>query len=115
MNGIVNDKATQDALAAQGLKVYTVAWEDTGRTYGSAYGSNICDVRVKTDAGLAPMVRTDNMWDLTHKIPVDTFKVVVNEGSTRKVVPLSQYLKDIGMHAPSDDTVIATTQTAVIP
>src|SRR5690606_37551396 len=44
-------------------------------------------------------------------VPIDTYSVV--RGGKR--VSLRQCLKDIGMWAQRDETVLATTQTAIIP
>lgn len=116
-----------------GLDVVNVAWEDTGRYYGSSVGPNISDVTIQvqhrdSDTGtygltLMPVFRYPNFTDLSADISPDRFYLMVgNErGDDLRRVSLSEYLRDFrrylsypGSWAGREASLLAARDTHVL-
>lgn len=127
---ILNDHTTQDLLNAYGLRAHSITWEDTARTKGSCWGPNISDMTLTIRDGnkLMPVIRKPNFSDVTDDVPIENFRLMVgNEtGSSRKILSLEEYLKNISKYLPDNDkrlnlydsrdsVVLTSSQCCVIP
>lgn len=104
---MVSDPIARQLAESFDLDVLNVAWEDTGRFYGSSVGPNISDMTIQVqqqnpDSGdhqlhLMPVIRHPNFEDLSADIPLDDFFVLVgNErGEDLRRVPLDEVLVDL--------------------
>jgi hypothetical protein len=75
---MVWNSEVQAKVAAKGLSVVNVTWEDTGRSKGSAWGPNISDMTIGVrDASGAlhpmPVIRFDNFTDKTADVRAEEF------------------------------------------
>lgn len=97
------DPRVIDLAFDHGLSVMSVAWEDTGRSHGSAMGPNISDVTIEVyddatgrrpEPHLLPVIRHPNFRDVTADVPADRFSIRVgNAGSgSPRTVPLAQVI-----------------------
>lgn len=138
---MVNDGDLQRRVAQRRMSVVNVAWEDTGRSQGSALGPNISDlslqVRRRDESGqfqsaVMPVIRFPNFTDRTGDIPADRFFVRVgNEqrsGDLRSV-PLTDVLRNLkafaaqpasilgdgNMLAPRDSHFLVSAQAVFLP
>lgn len=95
-----------------GMRTLNVMWEDTGRTVGSCWGSNITDLTLQIQSGgttkahLLPVVRFSNFEDKTGDIPFD--QIFVKLGNQLRedvsqdelqVITLKEYLEDLPKYA----------------
>jgi len=81
VSGMVRDPDVRRRASARGLDVVNVAWEDTGRAWGSALGPNISDVTLQVRysapdgrherTALMPVVRFPNFSDRTADVRRD--------------------------------------------
>jgi hypothetical protein len=139
--GMVGDDGLQRAVAARGLALQNVNWEDTGRAEGSALGPNISDltlqVRRRPDGGelkstLMPVIRFPNFTDRTGDIPSDLFFVRVGnerEGGEIRSVKLTDLLANLREYAsvpssiggegnllsPRDSHLLVSAQAVFLP
>ncbi|MCK6535807.1 MAG: hypothetical protein L6Q84_22800 [Polyangiaceae bacterium] len=119
--GMVHDPAVRERAGRRGLDLVNVAWEDTGRAWGSALGPNISDVtlqvryrdgdgRVERTA-LMPVVRFPNFTDRT--ADVRRSRLFVRTGNHKpsgKVdsVPLADVLRNLRAHLSRPGSVLGT-------
>ena len=95
-----------------GMRTLNVMWEDSGRTVGSCWGSNITDLTLQIQSGgttkahLLPVVRFPNFEDKTGDLPFD--KIFVKVGNQLRedvsldelqVITLKEYLEDLPKYA----------------
>jgi hypothetical protein len=103
--GMVSDGQTRRLVAARGLRLLNVLWEDTGRWEGSAVGPNISDVTIEVEAGgrrfLMPVIRYDNFTDKTGDVKLDRiFLPVGNQvGQPLATISLRDFLAAPAEHA----------------
>jgi hypothetical protein len=116
-----------------GLDLVNVAWEDTGRYYGSSVGPNISDVTIQVQhespetgeltLSLMPVIRYPNFTDLTADVSPDQFYLLVgNErGEALQTVSLRDYLGDFrsylsepGSWAGRETSLLAERDTHVL-
>lgn len=118
---MVHDPAVRERAGRRGLDLVNVAWEDTGRAWGSALGPNISDVtlqvryrdgdgRVERTA-LMPVVRFPNFTDRT--ADVRRSRLFVRTGNHKpsgKVdsVPLADVLRNLRAHLSRPGSVLGT-------
>lgn len=106
--GMTTDPALRQRLARRGLDVVNVAWEDTGRAWGSALGPNISDVTLQVRyrdgetrwerTALMPVVRFPNFTDRTADIKKSRLFVRTgNHKANGKLAstPLSDVLRNL--------------------
>jgi hypothetical protein len=55
-----------------------------------------------------PVIRRQNFSDKTFDVPIDTFNVAVTDsnGTNQRVLTLSNYLKELGVHDTRDDKYV---------
>jgi hypothetical protein len=110
------DDDLQEAARRRGLNILNVAWEDTGRSKGSALGPNISDltlqVRSRYQSGRyddtpMPVIRFPNFTDKTGDVPANRFFVRTgNErGQALRTVPLTELLRDLRRFASAPHTL----------
>lgn len=118
---MVHDPAVRERAGRRGLDLVNVAWEDTGRAWGSALGPNISDVtlqvryrggdgRVERTA-LMPVVRFPNFTDRT--ADVRRSRLFVRTGNHKpsgKVgsVPLADVLRNLRAHLSRPGSLLGT-------
>jgi len=113
---MTTDPVLRERLGWKGLDIVNVAWEDTGRAVGSAFGPNITDltleVRRQKPSGewvdeLMPVVRYPNFGDRTADVPADRFflRVGNHHGGALATRSLIDVLRDIRSIASSPATV----------
>jgi len=134
--------AIRDMASEYGLDVVNVAWEDTGRYYGSCWGPNISDLTIQvhhadpctggTALTCMPVIRYPNFYDLSADLdPDDFFLLVGNEcGDELEPVSLTDYVGDLRsyLHDPSswrggrsslladrDSVVLVSAQAVFLP
>jgi len=102
--GMVADEGAIRLAAEHGLDLINVAWEDTGRFYGSSVGPNISDVTIQVQypersgdgfqLALMPVIRYPNFSDVTADLPIDDFYLLVGnqDGGPLERVTLRDYL-----------------------
>jgi len=139
---MANDSQANSLVAAHGLNIVNVMWEDTGRYKGSSVGPNISDVTIQVmyrdpdsgayQLGLMPVIRYPNFSDLTADISPDDFYLLVgNErGDELHSVSLREYLGNFRsyLHEPEswagrrgsllaeqDSHVLVSAQAAFLP
>jgi hypothetical protein len=128
---IVNNKTTQELLAAHGLKAMEVTWEDTGRSKGSCVGPNISDLTlVDGNDELYPVIRNPNYSDVTSDVPIEKFTVKVGneKGEELKTISLKEYLENwqtycldqkdvekVSLLLERDKQVLVNSQCCVLP
>jgi hypothetical protein len=117
---MVNDARAQSLVAARGLSLLDVTWEDTGRWEGSALGPNISDVTIEVEGGgtrrsstfLMPVMRHDNFTDKTADIRADELKIPVGnhrKGGGLETISLAELLAAPGdFLSDPDDGAIKT-------
>ncbi|MDC0741175.1 hypothetical protein [Polyangium mundeleinium] len=103
---MTGDFALQERVAARGLRIVDVAWEDTARAVGSALGPNISDLTLElrrrrttgewADA-LMPVLRYPNFSDRTADVPSDRFflRVGNERGAPLQTISLLDALHDL--------------------
>ena len=113
----------QRRVGQRKMSVVNVAWEDTGRSQGSALGPNISDltlqVRHRDDNGqflssVMPVIRFPNFVDRTGDVPADRFFVRVGNDRakpagtepTLRSVPLTDVLRNIKAFASRPDSIL---------
>jgi hypothetical protein len=83
---MVEDEHALELVAARGLNLLNVMWEDTGRWIGSSVGPNISDVTIEVqmegakgrlDTALMPVIRYPNFGDLTGDVKMDSIRVPI--------------------------------------
>ena len=83
---MVQDEHALELVAARGLNLLNVMWEDTGRWIGSSVGPNISDVTIEVqmegakgriDTALMPVIRYPNFSDLTGDVKMDSIRVPI--------------------------------------
>lgn len=127
-------------LAALGLSIVHVTWEDSARYHGSAVGPNISDmtlqVQSRTRAGrhltCMPVIRYPNFSDRSGDLPIDAVRLQVgNErGEPLRTLDLRSYLGEFRAHltrperwpgagrsllAPRDTHVLLSAQACFLP
>lgn len=101
-----SDADLQRRVAARGLGVMNVMWEDTGRYEGSSVGPNISDLtlQVREQVGqqvrtsLLPVIRYPNFTDTTADVRAEKLWVRVGNqhaGGSLKAVRLTEVLKNL--------------------
>lgn len=122
-----------------GLKVQTVAWEDTGRSKGSSWGPNISDMTlvvegrnsVSGDGTRMPVIRHPNFADKTSDVNIDKFSVTVGNEISKNTsltrIGLSEYLenftrynpntnvKGTSLKCPRDVQILCSSQACMLP
>ena len=113
---MVWDSEAQLLAAVCGLDIVNVAWEDTGRYYGSSVGPNISDVTIQVqhknpytgeyDLTLMPVIRYPNFTDLTADISPDDFYVLVGneKGEQLEKISLTEYLRNFRTYLTDPDS-----------
>jgi hypothetical protein len=129
------DTSARNLVAAEGLSLMNVTWEDTGRNAGSAVGPNISDmtIGVRDHTGSLhpmPVMRFDNFTDKTADISSDSFWLRVGnaDGSQARSVSIADILHDttafLGEHDGTikgslwnerDEHVLVSAQAAFLP
>jgi hypothetical protein len=110
------DDDLQESARRRGLHVINVAWEDTGRSPGSALGPNISDLTLQVRSGYTsgrfedtpmPVIRYPNFTDRTGDVPADRFFVRAGNahGKDLRTVPLTEVLRDLRPFASSPGTL----------
>lgn len=118
-------------LQSYGLALSKVAWEDTARTKNSCLGPNISDMTLVTYPGknlrpqggrlpcnLMPVIRKPNFADVTYDVPIESFKLLSDEG---KVVSLKTFLESYNVEGGNkvlcdrDNVVLTSTQCCILP
>jgi len=98
---MVGGAEVQEAIAAKGLQLLNVLWEDTGRWEGSSVGPNISDVTIEVEADpttharyLMPVMRHDNFVDQTGDVKLDKIYLPVGneDGDTLETISLRDLL-----------------------
>lgn len=100
---MVSDGDAQQLVAARGLGIVNVMWEDTGRWEGSSVGPNISDVTIEVEATndahgrqthLMPVIRHDNFGDKTADVRMDRIFIPVgnHKGGRLETITLTQLL-----------------------
>jgi len=114
------DADLQQRVAARGLNVVNVMWEDTGRFQGSSIGPNISDLTLQvreTVAGggvrthLLPVIRHPNFSDRTADVPARNVWVRVGnqrEGGRLEAVPLTEVLAHLGSYLSSPESLLGS-------
>lgn len=143
--GMVDDERALSFASVRGLDIVNVAWEDTGRYYGSSVGDNISDVTIqvqrsygqnpqkqRVETYLMPVIRYPNYSDKTGDVPIDKISLLVGneKGEALRPVSLRDFLGDIRayLHDPSswpgegtsllakrDSHVLTSAQGAFLP
>jgi len=105
--GMVDDERAISFTEVRGLDIVNVAWEDTGRYYGSSVGPNISDVtiqvqrtygkRQRVQTYLMPVIRYPNFADKSGDVPMERIQLLVgNErGEELRPVNLRHFLGNI--------------------
>ncbi len=102
--GMIYDSEATGKVAAKGLQILNVMWEDTGRWEGSSVGPNISDVTIEVQAGdqryLMPVIRNDNFTDKTGDVKLEKIFIPVGneDGKALKTVNLRDFLDDPGKY-----------------
>ncbi len=114
---MVFDEDLRQKAEGRGFHILNVAWEDTGRSEGSALGPNISDLTLQVRRNYAsgasadtlmPVIRFPNFSDRSADVPANRFFVRVGnerEGQDLKTVALLDYLKDIRRYASGKDSL----------
>jgi hypothetical protein len=127
----------QKKVAARGLNVVNVTWEDTGRYKGSSVGPNISDmtIGVRDPSGALhpmPVIRFDNFSDKTADVRSDEFflRTGNEDGRALRTTSLADllqsprhYMHDPGswsgsrtsLWASRDDYVLVSAQACFLP
>lgn len=100
VSNIISDISTRDLLHANGLKAYFVTQEDTGRYKDSCWGPNISDMTLilKDGSRLMPVIRKPNFSDITHDVPIESFRLRVGnekEGARNDIISLKDYISNL--------------------
>jgi hypothetical protein len=131
---------TAAQLAALGLNVVHVTWEDTARYKDSCVGPNISDMTIQVQSRCRgrpyltcmPVVRFPNFTDRTGDLNIDLVRLHVgNErGEPLRTIGLRAYLEDLRAHltrpdswpgetpsllAPRDSHVLVSAQACLLP
>jgi len=104
--GMPGDADLQARVAARGLGVMNLTWEDTGRYEGSSVGPNISDLtlQVREKVGeqvrtsLLPVIRYPNFSDTTADVKAEQLWVRVGNqraGAGLKAIRLTEVLKNM--------------------
>jgi hypothetical protein len=103
---MVNDGHAQELVAARGLNLLNVMWEDTGRWEGSSVGPNISDVTIEVQmedakgrlqTALMPVIRYPNFSDLTGDVKMDSIRIPIgnqHKDGQLETISLTELLKD---------------------
>jgi hypothetical protein len=117
---MVSDGDLQSRVARRNLSLVNVAWEDTGRSMGSAVGPNISDLSLQVrhagesggfQSAIMPVIRPPNFADRTGDVPADRFFVRVGNQSGRgdlRSVALTDVLKDLKAFAAAPDSILGS-------
>ncbi|MDI3289043.1 hypothetical protein [Polyangium sp. 15x6] len=119
---MTGDLALQERVAARGLRLVDVAWEDTGRAVGSSLGPNISDltleIRRRRTTGewadaLMPVVRYPNFSDRTADVPSDRFflRVGNERGAPLHTISLLDALHDLRKIVSSPESLTGVDDT----
>src|SRR5262249_38706603 len=104
--GMVDDGHARELVAARGLDLLNVMWEDTGRWVGSSVGPNISDVTIEVQmedakgrlqTALMPVIRYPNFSDLTGDVKMDSIRIPVgnqNKDGQIETVTLTELLRN---------------------
>lgn len=124
VSDIVLSKETQDLLNAYGLTALKISFEDVARWLESIFGANISDLTLllKNGLKLMPIIRKPNYSDLTHDVPIESFKMRVGD----KIVSLKEYISNLQLYCPTvseptdlyrerDSVILTSTQCCVLP
>ncbi len=117
--GMVSDPDLASRVSRRQLSLVNVAWEDTGRSIGSAVGPNISDlslqVRHRDESGnfqsaIMPVIRPPNFSDRTGDVPADRFFIRVgNErAGNLRTVPLTDVLRDVKAFASAPESILGS-------
>lgn len=117
--GMAQDSGLRTRVGRRGLGVVDLAWEDTGRAWGSALGPNISDLTLAVrfrDRGfertaLMPVVRFPNFSDRT--ADVRQAKLFVRTGNQRagqalRTALLSDVLRNLRAHLSRPNSLLGT-------
>jgi hypothetical protein len=118
---MTRDASVGERARKRGLDVVNVAWEDTGRAWGSALGPNISDVtlqvRYSAEEGrgertaLMPVLRFPNFSDKTGDISRNRFFIPTGNQSAKgklSTLPLSDVLRNLRGHLSKPGSVRGT-------
>lgn len=107
---MVSDSELTSMVAAKGLGVLNVLWEDTGRWEGSSVGPNISDVTIEVEAApgqtyLMPVIRNDNFNDKTADVRMDRIFIPVGNARGKKLetITLTELLANPGRYLSKAD------------
>lgn len=123
VSNIVRSKSTQSLLHAYGLEAMNISWDDTGRNKNSCLGPNISDMTLAVYPGSRmPVIRKPNFSDITHDLPIESFKLNVGDN---RIVSLKDYLSDLSKYTDNtktksvlcerDSVVLTSAQCCVLP
>jgi hypothetical protein len=105
VSNMVSDGDATRMVAAKGLDLVNVMWEDTGRYEGSSVGPNISDVTIEVQGGggkgdrstyLMPVIRNSDFSDKTADVAIDRIYVPVGNqyGGKLRTITLKDFLAD---------------------
>jgi hypothetical protein len=110
-----SDPELVESVHRRHLSIVNVAWEDTGRAWGSAVGPNISDLTLQVRrregkhhrSALMPVIRAPNFTDRTADVPRDRFFVRTGNhaGGDLVTVPLGEVLGDLRRFASAPETL----------
>jgi hypothetical protein len=105
VSNMVSDSDAAQMVAAKGLDLVNVMWEDTGRYEGSSVGPNISDVTIEVQGSnehgerrtyLMPVIRYNDFSDKTADVAIDHIYLPVGnaDGGKLKTITLQHFLSD---------------------
>jgi hypothetical protein len=105
VSNMVSDGEATRMVAAKGLDLVNVMWEDTGRWEGSSVGPNISDVTIEVQGGgagggrrtyLMPVIRNNDFTDKTADVAIDRIYLPFGNqyGGKLRTITLKDFLTD---------------------
>ena len=74
----------ENVPTVESLQILTTVWSDNARYKNSSGGANICDFTLRSNKRKFPMIRGDNMEDLTCDMPIENFFAVIGNESKKR-------------------------------
>ncbi len=125
MTRVVNmtrDARLSDRIRKLGLDIVNVTWEDTARTPGSCWGTNISDMTLQVhhpdrpdQKELLPVIRYPNFTDKTGDVPLELIKIKVGneKGEAPQVITLEEYLTNLSQYLSNQTKFHAENQPLI--